>query len=185
MQHRIPLLASSALALSACNSSPGETADQAPAQTPSKGSASAVAGQQFVDTVSASDLYETEAGELAKANGGSRAVKDFGAMMVKDHAGSTASLKTAVAANPDLMLTPQLTSEQQAKLFHRFQRVAGQGPGGHEGIGLGLYITRALVEAHGGTLNLQSTPGQLTTFCVRLPLVPPQDGAAEPRAPAL
>ena len=116
MQHRIPLLALSALALSACNSSPGETADQAPAQTPSKGSASAVAGQQFVDTVSASDLYETEAGELAKANGGSRAVKDFGAMMVKDHAGSTASLKTAVATNPDLMLTPQLTSDQQAKL---------------------------------------------------------------------
>jgi PAS domain S-box-containing protein len=80
---------------------------------------------------------------------------------------------------------PGIGSEQQAKLFHRFQRVAGQGPGGHEGIGLGLYITRALVEAHGGTLSLQSTPGQLTTFCVRLPLVPPQDGAAEPRAPAL
>ena len=34
MQHRIPLLALSALALSACNSSPGETADQAPAPTP-------------------------------------------------------------------------------------------------------------------------------------------------------
>ncbi len=37
------------------------------------------------------------------------------------------------------------------------------------GLGLGLYITRELVEAMGGTVKAQSAPGQGATFTVELP----------------
>ena len=37
------------------------------------------------------------------------------------------------------------------------------------GLGLGLTITKAIVDAHGGTLLVQSAPGKGCTFAVRLP----------------
>jgi PAS domain S-box-containing protein len=61
--------------------------------------------------------------------------------------------------------------DQQALIFERFQRAVSSRH--FAGLGLGLYITRQIVQAHGGTLRLESTPGAGSTFTVRLPAWPP------------
>ena len=40
----------------------------------------------------------------------------------------------------------------------------------HEGTGLGLYLTKSLAEAHGGTLEIESEVGKGTTVMVKFPL---------------
>ncbi len=61
----------------------------------------------------------------------------------------------------------------QADLPRLFQRY-GQLEAGkrHGGSGLGLYISKALVEAHGGTIGVESTPGAGSTFWFELPTGP-------------
>jgi two-component system OmpR family sensor kinase len=50
----------------------------------------------------------------------------------------------------------------------------------HSGTGLGLAIVAALVAAHGGTVEVHSTPGQGATFRVRLPLERPLPAESQP-----
>ncbi|APR76087.1 Signal transduction histidine kinase CheA [Minicystis rosea] len=61
-----------------------------------------------------------------------------------------------------------IPTEVQAQLFERFRR--GVSWRHYGGLGLGLYITRIIVEAHGGRIRLSSEVGQGSTFCVELPL---------------
>jgi signal transduction histidine kinase len=74
---------------------------------------------------------------------------------------------------------PGLKPEDAAHLFEKYYRThAGRKT---EGFGLGLYSCRLIVEAHGGHIWVESTPGQGATFAFSLPLaVPP----AEPRGPS-
>jgi PAS domain S-box-containing protein len=59
----------------------------------------------------------------------------------------------------------------QERIFGRFERAV---PTHHfGGLGLGLYIAREIVEAHGGIIGLESAPGVGTTFTVELPRTPP------------
>jgi two-component system OmpR family sensor kinase len=64
---------------------------------------------------------------------------------------------------------PGLTPEQSARVFERFYRTdaARSRPGG--GAGLGLSIVAAIAAAHGGWAEVDSTPGEGTTFRVVLP----------------
>jgi two-component system OmpR family sensor kinase len=59
-----------------------------------------------------------------------------------------------------------LTEETRARIFDKFVRAH---PESVSGTGLGLYITRQIVEAHGGTIDVDSAPGDGATFTVRLP----------------
>lgn len=52
------------------------------------------------------------------------------------------------------------------KIFQKFGRAASTNYGG---FGLGLYVVRKLVEAHGGAIEVTSEPGRGATFAVRLP----------------
>ncbi len=54
------------------------------------------------------------------------------------------------------------------RVFERFFRASNR----VEGAGLGLYMSRAIVEAHGGTLALASEPGRGSRFTVAIPLRP-------------
>lgn len=60
--------------------------------------------------------------------------------------------------------------EDQDKLFRRFFRAASATLTDASGAGLGLYITRSLVELHGGRIWFESEPGQGSTFYVTLPI---------------
>ncbi len=60
--------------------------------------------------------------------------------------------------------------EALPRLFQRFQRAADGKLARVNGVGLGLYITRELVEAHGGRIWAESTPGDTTTFRFTLPI---------------
>jgi signal transduction histidine kinase len=54
-----------------------------------------------------------------------------------------------------------IAPEELPRLFRRFHRTDEARRSGVKGIGLGLYITRELVEAHGGRIDAESEPGRL------------------------
>jgi signal transduction histidine kinase len=64
---------------------------------------------------------------------------------------------------------------QQQKIFNRFERAGSSRHFG--GLGLGLYISRRLVEAHHGTISVASQPDAGATFTVELPFARGADEA--------
>lgn len=66
---------------------------------------------------------------------------------------------------------PGIPTEELHKLFKPFSRTTVTAPDGEKGSGLGLSIAKRIVEAHGGTVRVESEVGAGTTFHVSLPLV--------------
>ena len=60
---------------------------------------------------------------------------------------------------------PAVPEAVRARVFERFVRL----PGSPAGTGLGLFICRQIVDAHGGSIDVESELGAGTTFSVRLP----------------
>lgn len=65
---------------------------------------------------------------------------------------------------------PGLSLDEQARVFDRFYRADSSRARQSGGMGLGLAIARAIVQAHGGRISVQGAPGQGCTFSVHLPL---------------
>jgi len=59
-----------------------------------------------------------------------------------------------------------ISPADQARIFERFERAVSLNYGG---LGLGLHITREIVLAHGGTIRVESVPGEGAAFIVELP----------------
>jgi signal transduction histidine kinase len=63
-----------------------------------------------------------------------------------------------------------IPADEQSRIFDRFYRAAnGSGKGGY---GLGLFMVRHIVQAHGGEVSVRSGSGQGSTFEIRLPTLP-------------
>ena len=65
---------------------------------------------------------------------------------------------------------PGISADDQRLIFEKFGRVTGAGTASKPGTGLGLFIARSIAEAHGGTIEVSSAPGQGATFRLTLPL---------------
>ncbi|MFC3300083.1 PAS domain-containing sensor histidine kinase [Arthrobacter agilis] len=62
-----------------------------------------------------------------------------------------------------------MTEQEASQVFSRFYRTPGARRAQIEGAGLGLSITKSIVESHGGTIRCTSTPGAGSRFTVTLP----------------
>ncbi len=65
---------------------------------------------------------------------------------------------------------PGLSDEDKGKLFRKFQKLSATPTGGEKSTGLGLYITRSLVQMHDGQIWVESKQGNGATFNVELPV---------------
>lgn len=65
-----------------------------------------------------------------------------------------------------------MPAEMLSQIFEQYYRIPGieVQDGASSGMGLGLYISRKIVERHGGHLDVQSSPGQGSVFSIALPL---------------
>jgi PAS domain S-box-containing protein len=66
---------------------------------------------------------------------------------------------------------PSIPESQQEKIFEKFFREDWARKIHTEGAGLGLYISRGIIESHGGTLKVRSEEGQGATFIATIPVV--------------
>lgn len=73
-----------------------------------------------------------------------------------------------------------ISKEHQKKIFDRFYRVDKARTRVQGGVGLGLSIVDWTIQAHNGTIVVESEPGVGSTFIVRLPMLPEHEVAAVP-----
>ena len=62
-----------------------------------------------------------------------------------------------------------IAAEELPRIFSRFSRSRSANRSAVQGLGLGLYIAKGVIEAHGGRMWAESTPGETTTFYLTLP----------------
>ncbi len=88
------------------------------------------------------------------------------------HSGGEVSITAAIEGEELLIRVKDsgygISLEEQAKVFEPFYR-GNQGKRFKQGMGLGLSIAHDLVEAHGGSITLESEPGKGSLFTIHLP----------------
>jgi PAS domain S-box-containing protein len=71
-----------------------------------------------------------------------------------------------------------VSEEDQKRIFGRFERAVS--PRHYGGLGMGLFVVQQVVDAHGGSIEVESTSGQGSRFVVRLPLAGPSESLSGP-----
>ncbi|HYJ67934.1 MAG TPA: HAMP domain-containing sensor histidine kinase [Nocardioidaceae bacterium] len=90
---------------------------------------------------------------------------------VRVHTPTDAAVTVTVTPQGQLRIAdegPGMGSEEAARMFDRFFRAS---PDRSDGSGLGLSIVQAVIEAHGGTVGVDTAPGEGTAVTVALPVV--------------
>ena len=65
-----------------------------------------------------------------------------------------------------------IRKSEQHRIFEKFYRVDNRRASEVGGSGIGLSLVQHIVDMHGGTIDVDSTPGHGSTFTVRLPIQP-------------
>jgi two-component system sensor histidine kinase/response regulator len=65
---------------------------------------------------------------------------------------------------------PGLTDNDRLRLFQKFEKLSARPTDGEQSTGLGLSIVKKIVDAHGGVVTVESTPGSGATFAFTVPL---------------
>ncbi len=98
-------------------------------------------------------------------------------------AGGRVAVRTATEAGMALLEVADsgvgIEPSEQARVFERFYRVDKARSRDVPGTGLGLSIVKHLVEANGGSIELESWPGRGSTFRIRFPMPPAGGDAAK------
>jgi signal transduction histidine kinase len=98
----------------------------------------------------------------------------------------------AVEAQPGTVVEVEDTGigiklEDQPRLFEEFRQIDGSTSRGYEGVGLGLALSKRLVELQGGQIWVESVPGKGSTFRFLIPrlsmLAPPPPASMDQRGP--
>jgi len=76
-----------------------------------------------------------------------------------------------------------ISALEMPKLFTKFHRATGTLRYDYEGTGIGLYISKLIIEQHGGGITVSSVEGKGSTFTIWLPTVPPPASEAPPATP--
>jgi two-component system phosphate regulon sensor histidine kinase PhoR len=77
---------------------------------------------------------------------------------------------------------PGIPHSEQDKIFDQFYRGSGPSVRGVRGSGIGLAITRHVARMHGGSISVESEPGEGSIFTLRIPIRPVPDDPAPARA---
>jgi signal transduction histidine kinase/DNA-binding response OmpR family regulator len=91
--------------------------------------------------------------------------------------GSTATIAAQLAPEQDALCISVvdqgigIPSEEHRRIFERFYQVDGTTTRRYGGAGLGLALVKEVVEAHGGTITIQSVPGEGSKFDLILPIL--------------
>jgi signal transduction histidine kinase len=75
---------------------------------------------------------------------------------------------------------PGIGADALDDIFERFAQAPTAERQSTRGVGLGLYIAREILREHGGTIAVQSVPGEGATFTIRLPLLSESDSDTAP-----
>lgn len=93
-----------------------------------------------------------------------KGVISVGAQVIRDESGPKSVVVTVTDSGIGIK------AEDRGKIFEKYKQSKGKSFRGGGGTGLGLYIVKQIVEAHGGEVNVASIEGQGTCMIVKIPV---------------